>query len=179
MQREYLTGSKNDVNIFTGIEIEKTPVLGKKTLFVVGIHPAEKLEKLAKENDCNHIYLGANHSYAPMDWDQVESWDQMARKLLESGFWITLDIDSRYYEISLDLLAILCCYDTFIPMISIKLPYITNLNYNTCIKIDDRDFKSSNPGVWVHHLHDLKDRSKFTEWEEYSKDLIIEQEKAS
>ena len=35
-------------------------------------------------------------------------------------------------------------------MISVLLPYIDQQwNYNACIKIDDKDFKASNPGVWV------------------------------
>lgn len=173
MQREYQDGSKNDVTIFTGIEIEHTPAYGKKTLFVVGIHKADELAAIATENNCDHIYLGANHSYAPMDWDQVNSWEIMTSALLDNGFWVTLDIDHGSYEWNEDLLACLCCHDKFIPMISVKIPYITNLNYNACVKIDDRDFKATNPGVWVHHVHDLMDRKVFTDWTKYGKDQVI------
>jgi hypothetical protein len=41
------------------------------------------------------------------------------------------------------------------------------------IKIDDKDFKATNPGVWTHSLHKLKDRSKFTAWADYKNDEII------
>ena len=41
------------------------------------------------------------------------------------------------------------------------------------IKIDDKDFKATNPGVWTHSLHDLKDRSKFTSWDKYKNDEIL------
>ena len=173
MEREYQAGTKNDVTIFTGIEIEHTPAYGKKTLFVVGIHKADELAEIATLNNCDHIYLGANHSYAPMDYDQIISWELMTLELLRKDFWITLDIDSKFYEFSEDMMVSLCCYDKFIPMISVKLPYIANLNYNACVKIDDRDFKATNPGVWVHHLHDLMDRKKFTNWSQYGKDEII------
>ena len=173
MEREYQAGTKNDVTIFTGIEIEHTPAYGKKTLFVVGIHSSDELTAIAIKNNCDHIYICANHSYAPTDYDEVIRWEGMIMDLLKKEFWITLDIDYNSYEWSEDMMVDLCCYDKFIPMISVKLPYITNLNYNTCVKIDDSDFKATNPGVWVHHLHDLMDRKKFTDWSKYGKDEII------
>jgi hypothetical protein len=65
-------------------------------------------------------------------------------------------------------------YDTFIPMISVKLPYIGQLNYNACIKLDDKDFKATNPGVWTHSVNGLLDRKVFTDWTKYTKDEIID-----
>ena len=38
--------------------------------------------------------------------------------------------------------------------------------------IDDKDFNTSNPGVWVHQLNDLMPRDKFTDWTQYGKDEI-------
>ena len=64
--------------------------------------------------------------------------------------------------------------DTFISMISVKMPYVRQLNYNACIKIDDIGFKETNPGVWVHSVQDLQTRDKFTDWTKYTKDEIIE-----
>ena len=64
-------------------------------------------------------------------------------------------------------------YDNFIPQIRVPIPYIKLWNYNTMLKIDDKDFKATNPGVWSHSLHDLKDRSKFTSWDKYNNDEII------
>jgi hypothetical protein len=40
------------------------------------------------------------------------------------------------------------------------------------IKIDDRDFEATNPGVWCHSLHDLMDHSKLTVWKDYKNDKI-------
>lgn len=174
MEREYQQGIKNDVTIFVGTEIEHTPAYGKKTLFVVGIHPADKLEEIARWHCCDHIYLGANHSYNPVDYDTISSWELMCLNLLDKNFFVTLDIDSKYYDQSLDLLTYLSERNMFIPLISVKLPYITNLNYNACIKVDDKDFKFSNPGVWVHQVHDLMDRNCYTSWDKYGKDEIIE-----
>jgi hypothetical protein len=47
------------------------------------------------------------------------------------------------------------------------------LNYNAMLKIDDKDFAASNPGVWCHRLHTLQDVSKFTDWSQYGKDQPI------
>jgi hypothetical protein len=41
------------------------------------------------------------------------------------------------------------------------------------IKIDDRGFKETNPGVWSHSLHSLMDRKCFTDWQQYTNDEII------
>jgi hypothetical protein len=58
-------------------------------------------------------------------------------------------------------------------MISVKLPYIQQLGYNAIIKLDDKDFKASNPGVWCHSVHDLQNRTVFTDWSKYTKDEVI------
>jgi hypothetical protein len=64
-------------------------------------------------------------------------------------------------------------YHNFIPMISVKIPYVQQLGYNATIKIDDRDFAATNPGVWCHSLHALQKRSVFTDWSRYTQDEII------
>ena len=64
-------------------------------------------------------------------------------------------------------------YNNFIPMISVKLPYLQQLGYNATIKLDDKDFDSTNPGVWCHSLHELQNRCNFTDWSKYTKDEII------
>jgi len=46
-------------------------------------------------------------------------------------------------------------------------------NYNTMIKLDDKGFNATNPGVWSHSLHELKDRENFTSWYDYKNDRII------
>jgi hypothetical protein len=59
-------------------------------------------------------------------------------------------------------------------MISIKLPYIQQLGYNATIKLDDKDFAATNPGVWCHSVHTLMQRDQvFTGWDKYTKDEVI------
>jgi hypothetical protein len=61
----------------------------------------------------------------------------------------------------------------FIPQLSVKIPYLTQLGYNATLKIDDKDFDATNPGVWCHRLRDLTTTESFTDWDQYSKDEII------
>ena len=65
-------------------------------------------------------------------------------------------------------------FNNFIPQIRVVIPYVKQWNYNTSIKIDDKGYNQTNPGVWSHTLHDLMDHSKFTSWDKYTKDKEIE-----
>ena len=174
MKRIYDQGNKiENVQYFIGTEVEHTPQYGKKTLFVVGVKDAEEIMRIADDNGCNHIYLGANMSFNVTDniHTQWEPWEAMAFPLLKERYWVTLDIDSSQVEGLLE--SGLTEYNRFIPMISVKIPYIEQLRYNACLKIDDKDFDASNPGVWVHRIHDLQTRDTFTDWSKYTTDTII------
>jgi hypothetical protein len=83
----------------------------------------------------------------------------------------TLDIDVGLAEDLLD--GPLTEFNNFIPMLSVKLPYIRQLGYNATLKLDDKDFRATNPGVWCHNLHDLQSRSTFTDWSCYTKDETL------
>ncbi len=170
MNRDYDDGVKDDVVYFTGYEVEHTPVHGEHTLFVVGPQdPAEVIAK-AKKEAVEHVYLGANQSFN-IDGGTSRQWDGLVEELCQAGFWVTLDYDIRYHEYVLD--AGYNEQNKFISMISVKMPYIDQLNYNACVKIDDKDFKASNAGVWVHYARDLQPRDKFTSWEKYENDSPI------
>lgn len=174
MERVYDQGEKTDnVQYFVGTEVEHTPQYGKRTLFVVGVNDPEEVMWWAKNQGCNHIYLGANMSFNVTDNidEQWAPWEAMAFPLLREGYWVTLDIDVSQVEGLLE--TGLTEHNRFIPMISVKLPYIDQLGYNACLKIDDKDFDASNPGVWVHKMHDLKNRAVFTDWSKYTTDEVI------
>ena len=166
MERVYDQGTKEDVTMFVGTEVEHTPQYGKKTLFVVGVQNVDDVMHTAEEQGCKHIYLGAN-----MSWSKDEAWDEMVFPLLKEGYWVTLDFPAADIEWVLE--SGYTEYNRFIPMISVKLPYIDQLGYNACIKLDDKDFDATNPGVWVHRVHDLKNKSVFTDWSKYTTDTII------
>ena len=171
MEREYSTGTKDDVIYFTGYEVEKTPAEGEHTLFVTGCQPLEDVLAKAKEHTVDHIYLGANQSFN-IDGGTSYAWDELVKGLLKENYMVTLDYDVRYHEYVIE--AGYNEHNKFISMISVKLPHIDHLNYNACIKIDDKDFKASNAGVWVHYARDLQPRDKFTDWSKYENDNPVE-----
>lgn len=175
MKRIYEQGTKEQIQYFVGTEVEHTPAFGRKTLFVVGIKDPNEIRVIANANNADHIYLGANQSFSITGkWgtdEEIAGWEGMALFLLKSGFWVTLDFDIRYTEWVLE--TGITTYNKFIPMISAKLPYISQLGYNACIKLDDKDFDTTNPGVWTHRVHDLLNKSLFTDWSKYTTDNII------
>jgi hypothetical protein len=163
----------NQVDFFIGKEVEHSPAFGHKTLFVVGIQDASVIMNMVKQNNCSHVYFGANQSF-PMHDIQAEDWQpwiEMIEECLQFGLLCTLDLD--VYNIEYLTQTNLPAYNNFIPMISVKLPSLQMLGYNATIKLDDKDFAATNPGVWCHQLHDLKDRSKFTDWSKYTQDEVI------
>ena len=48
-----------------------------------------------------------------------------------------------------------------------------NMRGNIVLKIDDKDFKATNPGVWCWSVRDLITDEHFTEWNEYTKDETL------
>ena len=45
MKRTYDTGTADNIIFFTGIEVEKTPAFGLKTLFVTGVQDYNEIMK--------------------------------------------------------------------------------------------------------------------------------------
>lgn len=174
MKRNYDTGVAESITYFVGTEIEHTPAFCMKTLFVVGVQNVQEILELAGEHYCEHIYFGANQSFKTNgldDYQSWEPWEKMIRACLDAGFWCTLDFDVSETEGILE--SPLVEHRRFIPQISVKLPYIQQLGYNATIKLDDKDFSATNPGVWCHSLHKLMNRENFTNWDQYGKDEII------
>ena len=170
MKRDYTNGQADNIIFFTGVEIEHTPAYGKKTLFVNGVQPVEDIA--LNLQGCEHIFFGANHSFNPQSYEEHKSWENMILFFLEKEYLCSLDIPinqvEQFHESGY------CEYNNFIPQIRVPIPYVKLWNYNTMLKIDDKDFKATNPGVWSHSLHTLMDRSKFTDWSQYKNDEIVQ-----
>ena len=166
MNRE---GHEN-AQFFYGTEVEHTPAFGMPTLFVVGVQEQEWIGYHL--NGRRHIYFGANQSFPNYDTDARGwlTWEHMIRPFLDRDYLCTLDIDVKCVEGLLE--TGFCEYHNFIPMISVRLPYIQQLGYNATLKLDDKDFAATNPGVWCHSIHDLQNRDHFTDWSKYTKDEI-------
>lgn len=173
MKRDYDSGVTDNAVFFFGKEIEHTPAYGMDTLFVVGVHPVTVInDVLARTTyETNHIFFGANHSYNPVSSEEHHEWEDMITYFLEQEYFCSLDIPLNQVEEFND--GGLNEHNNFIPQIRIPIPYIKLWNYNTMIKIDDKDFNATNPGVWTHSLHKLKDRESFTSWDQYKNDKVI------
>ena len=173
MKRDYSDGVKDNVIFFVGKEIEHTPAYGMVTLFVTGIQHVEEIEHHVKFNPdgIEHIFFGANHSFKPQNALDWQRWEGMIQYFLDKGVLCSLDIPMSAVEEFHD--GGLCDYNNFIPQIRVPIPYVRLWNYNTMIKIDDKDFKATNPGVWSHSLHSLMDRKNFTDWSKYNGDKAL------
>jgi hypothetical protein len=173
MKRDYDSGEADTAVFFFGQEVEHTPAYGMDTLFVVGLQSIAEIEFMLAGTtyQTKHIFFGANHSFKPqnnLDWQR---WESMITYFLDKEYLCSLDIPMSAVEEFND--GGLNDYDNFIPQIRVPIPYIKLWNYNTMIKIDDKDFKATNPGVWSHSLHKLKDRSVFTDWSQYKNDKVM------
>jgi hypothetical protein len=168
------TNERQNVVYFTGYEVEHTICHGMFTLFVVGTPPVEEILEQASLHIVKHIYFGTSQSFpdiAVNDADEWNQWSDVIKACLDAGYWCTLDLDVKQAEGLLE--SGLCEHDRFVPMLSVKLPYISLLNYNTTIKLDDRTWGATNPGVWTHQLHDLMAKDKYTYWDQYTKDTEV------
>jgi hypothetical protein len=171
MKRNYSTGIEEDINFFVGTEVEHTPAFGMRTLFVTGVQSGADIQARAVAYKCKHIFFGANHSFNPADYNEHKEWEDMITLFLKSDYLCSLDIPLNQVEEFND--GGLNEWNNFIPQIRVPIPYIKLWNYNTMLKLDDKDFKATNPGVWSHSLHTLMDRSKFTDWSQYNNDEIV------
>ena len=172
----------NNTNFFVGTEVEHTPAYGKKTLFVIGVQDYHEILRIVqdswalldKSQHITHVYFGANMSFPKLsvnDGARWAPWESMIYAVLEHEILCTLDIDISCVEGLLE--SGLTENHNFIPMISAKLPYIGQLGYNATLKLDDKDFRATNPGVWCHSIHTLQNRDNFTDWSKYTKDLPL------
>jgi len=163
-----MSARDESTRFFIGVEVEHTPTFNQPTLFVVGLQPVAEIEQQLTEHPVRCIYFGANQSYTGTNF---MTWSAMISHFLQQGYWCTLDLDVALIQ---DLLeSVLVEHNRFIPMISVKLPYIQQLGYNAVVKLDDVGFNRTNPGVWCHQIHALMSHDHFTHWGQYNDDQPV------
>ncbi len=173
MKRE---GHEN-IRFFVGPEVEHTPAYSKRTLFVIGKQDIDKIVGIARENKVTHIFMGADHSFDLDPTDNTHYWDLTIQSLLTRGFWVTLDYQAHQHEHVLKMLSnTVWSSRMFVPLLSIRIPKIQTSSVNLTVKIDDIDFKGTNPGVWCMHYHEVTDSNRFTDWVEYINDFIVKED---
>lgn len=173
MQRDYATGYKEDVNVFSGLEIEHTPAYGKQTLFLARNDLTfDQIISLAVASDAEAIYYGANRTYMHSHAMQLAQIHQ----LLDRGYWVTVDYPYELHRLVSKKFATCWTNEKFIPFCSIIFPY-TEDDKQLCFKVDDEDFNKTNTGVWSMSMEDFKSKAGYTKWEEYKKDEPITEDK--
>ena len=170
------TEERQEVTYFTGYEVEHTVCYGMFTLFVVGTPPLEEIlmQATCGSDKVTHIYFGTSQSFNPksISHEEYKAWDEVIIGCLKAGYWVTLDFGVEHIEGILE--SAYNEYNRFVPMISVKLPYINQLNYNATLKLDDRTWGATNPGVWTHQLHDLMSKKHYTHWDQYTNDTTLQ-----
>ena len=164
-----------DVVFFIGPEVEHTPAYSRRTLFVVGKPDLEEILKQAKDNRVTHIFMGANHSFNVDSTDGTLYWDKTITALLDRSFWVTLDYQAHEHKNVLMILnAGIWQSRLFVPLLGVRIPKIETSSPNLTVKIDDSDFKATNRGVWCMHFHEVTDSNRFTDWQDYESDSVID-----
>lgn len=162
-----------DTAFFVGPEVEHTPAYSRRTLFVVGKQDVQEIVRLAQENRVTHVFLGANHSFSAVGPADTY-WNTIVTALLEKGYMVTLDYEAHTHSTVLNMLDKAVWQSrSFVPLLSVRIANVQTSSQNLTIKIDDIDFKATNPGVWCLHHHEVTDSNRFTDWVEYSTDEIV------
>ncbi len=171
MLRDYKTGVKQDVRIFSGKEIEHTPAFGLQTLFLARNDLTfDQIIELAKKVNAKAIYFGANRTFM----HNIANTQQLLKKLMDKGYWCTIDYQYSVHAEVKERFKDIWNEEKFIPFCSIIFENSED-DKRLCFKIDDVDFNHSNKGVWVMSMQDFKNKAGHTKWEEYKQDEPIEE----
>lgn len=143
-----------------GEECRIPSIKGTRTLYVKGIQKLKKIKEIMLKEKCDTLFLGDGHTIeGTVEWalflEEVDRWHRSG----DFEFNYILHVDSN----DLPWLHELICMENFdcYPLISIKMPYVGLLPYNTTISIDDYRGEATNPGVWSHTLSDLTASDKY------------------
>lgn len=160
---------------FVGPEVEHTPAYSKKTLFVVGKPTIADILVQALAHKTPHVFMGADHSFDANEKDTDAYWSNTISTLLDKGYWVTLDYQAHQHVDVLPMLnAAIWHSRSFVPLLSVRIPKIETSSINLTVKIDDIDFKATNPGVWCMHFTEVTDSNRFTDWQDYGSDIVVD-----
>ena len=171
MERIKVKPRRKSSKFFTGPEVENTYLHHMPTLFVVGEAEFNEVRKQLEELEVQHVFLGARQSATDQN---VLSLMDLAEEIIEGmepPTWVTLDFDFR-------LLSVVRAHSAFglwrfVPLVSLKIPNVTQLPSLTSFKIDDR-FRGNNGGVWTLQLRDLlRVEHAYTPWKAYENDKEV------
>ena len=173
MKRDYSTGIKKDVTVFSGIEVEHTPAYGKQTLFLARNDLTfDQIQECAVMCGAEAIYYGANRSYIHGHFMQVPQ----IMKFLEHGYYVTVDYPFELHQMVSSKFALVWKHKNFIPFCSVIMPD-SEEDTSLYFKIDDVDFNKTNSGVWTMGMQDFKEKAGYTKWDDYKQDEPMDERK--
>ena len=171
MLRDYTTGIKDDVKVFSGKEVEHTPAFGKQTLFLARNDLTyDQIKELCDKVGAEAVYFGANRTFVNNLANQPTQID----RLLNDGYFVTIDYQYSIHKEVKKNYGHVWTHPKFIPFCSVIFEDSED-DDQLCIKVDDVDFNKTNPGVWTMSMNHFKQTSGFTSWNEYKKDQPIEE----
>lgn len=166
MNRDYESGKSDSAIYFVGTEIENSHFKGRSTLFVTGLQDSLEVLEKAEAHVCNHVYLGANHSFrVPYEPEFFSRLNTQVRGLINNYLNVTIDVPHQLIAgldddiVGSPYVCVMC---------SVCIPDADRIK-NLAMKIDDMDFNFSNSKVWVAKREEFT----ATEWSEYSNDSIV------
>ena len=171
MKRKFENRDNKDVVYYVGVNVEKTLAYGQTTLFLQEMRPAKLVIDIARDRECTHIYIGANGTFKPKDNSEWSEYDALVDSLTDAGFLVTME-----HNLTQSAWFLESCFadnNMVIPVITVEIPYISQYGNNSCIKITDKSFGETNPGVWVHSYNDITKTDAFTHWSQYNEDKPI------
>ena len=71
-----------DPKFFIGVEVERTPLFGVTTLFVIGKQNPKEILQRCLANKIDHAYLGCGYTFAPETDEDWEEWDYIVKELI-------------------------------------------------------------------------------------------------
>ncbi len=171
MLRDYNSGIKDNVGLFSGKEVEHTPAYGLQTLFLARNDLTyEQIKELCVQVNAEAVYFGANRSFV----NNLANQTMHVSRLLDSGYFVTIDYQYSIHNEVKKRFSSVWQHERFIPFCSVIFENSEEDN-KLCFKIDDIDFNKTNKGVWTMSMEDFKSKSGFTKWNEYKQDEPIEE----
>lgn len=172
MDRDYKDGffGDDEVKVFVGPEVEHTPAFGKTTLFLATNQLTYvQIKELCDLHDCEAVYFGANRTYV----NNIANQPLQIDRLLDDGLFVTIDYPYAMHDAVKERFTAVWQHERFVPFCSVIFSK-SDEDTQLCFKIDDVDFKSTNPGVWTQSMSDFKKQAGYTDWSKYKQDKIVD-----
>ena len=88
----------DDPKFFVGVEVERTPLFGMTTLFVIDKQNPKEILQRCLDRNIQHVYLGCGYTFAPETEEDWKDWDHIIQELFKADVWVTLDFNAKYCE---------------------------------------------------------------------------------